>query len=484
MIVYADREEWVDARALLRHIEAAADPLERLIRSGQWESGVLDALCPEFDDDIDLSAVRIPERIRVRVPEGFAFYALYPEQYRDAALRFFTGERPDACVVVGIRSIGSTLSRVVADALPCPTWRFTVRPHGHPFERCVRLGPQLQQRIREHASDWFLVVDEGPGLSGSSFASVADALAELGVPPQRIVLFPSHEPDSSALLSDRARAAWDRHRRYLEPFRPERYVPSGARDLSGGKWREIVCCDVPVQPQHERRKYLHRGRLYKFAGLAHYGRAKLERGRELASAGFTPPVLECVNGFLVLEFVDARPAIEAVAGLLDAIAAYLRHLRTHYSTGQPVPYAAIAAMVQHNTGIALPSACAVVEDQCTVAIDGRMLPFEWLQTPEGHWLKADALDHHDDHFFPGCQDIAWDVAAVCVEFEVPVDCMLERFPHEPGLRERIDFYTIAYLAFRIGYTSVWADCPGFGELKRRYTATLERVAARPASSNT
>ncbi|MBZ5585043.1 MAG: hypothetical protein LAQ30_23105, partial [Acidobacteriia bacterium] len=43
---------------------------------------------------------------------------------------------------------------------------------------------------------------------------------------------------------------------------------------------------------------------------------------------------------------------------------------------------------------------AAVEDGAAIALDGRMLRHEWLETARGY-MKADALDHHDDHFFPG-----------------------------------------------------------------------------------
>ncbi len=49
-----------------------------------------------------------------------------------------------------------------------------------------------------------------------------------------------------------------------------------------------------------------------------------------------------------------------------------------------------------------------------MAIDGRMLPHEWV-TDGGRLMKVDALDHPADDFLPGCRDIAWDVAGACVE---------------------------------------------------------------------
>jgi hypothetical protein len=54
--------------------------------------------------------------LTVKIPEGFEFYALYPEQYCAAALRWCE-ERQGAAtkrgMVVGIRSIGTTLSALI-----------------------------------------------------------------------------------------------------------------------------------------------------------------------------------------------------------------------------------------------------------------------------------------------------------------------------------------------------------------------------------
>jgi hypothetical protein len=474
MIVYADRDEVVDSRRWRRQAENAADPVERIIALGQWEAGVLDALCPELDDDVDAYSVEAPDRIRLRVPEGFAFYAVYPEQYRAAAARFYREHTPGSCVVIGIRSIGTTLSRVVAEALPCPVWRFTVRPRGHPFDRRIDLSDRLRARLAQYRESWVLVVDEGPGLSGSSFTSVAEALNALGIPDQRIVFFPSHEPDPAAFVSQRARDRWPCHRKYFEPFQPGRYLPAGARDLSGGQWRDLLGIDVPVNPQHERRKYLYDGRLYKFSGLGAYGRRKLERGRELAEAGFTPRVLGLQNGFLESDFVEGR--LSACGGvarrLLQTILRYLSHMTITYKTNTPVRYEGLVHMIHTNTGLVLPDRNPEIEDGEVVAVDGRMLPHEWLETSDGRWLKADALDHHDDHFFPGCQDIAWDYAATSVEFDVPFDAL-------PLSHSKLTFYATAYLAYRIGYCNM---C-GFSEQQRRYTAILERVAERPIVSS-
>src|SRR5882724_4330375 len=148
MIVYAQRERTVRPKTL----ESLADPLDALIEWGEVESAVADAgyadetLCgvmldtarvywsgtgrlPRFD------ASALPETVEVSIPEGYAFYALHPRSYAEAAVRFWEDARPRAVVVIGIRSIGTSLSAVVCAALEergCAVRRYTVRPGGHP----------------------------------------------------------------------------------------------------------------------------------------------------------------------------------------------------------------------------------------------------------------------------------------------------------------------------------------------------------------
>src|SRR5512144_624724 len=55
-------------------------------------------------------------RVWVKVPEGYAFHALLPEQYREAAIRWgeeHAGIGQDPVLVVGIRGIGTSLSAIV-----------------------------------------------------------------------------------------------------------------------------------------------------------------------------------------------------------------------------------------------------------------------------------------------------------------------------------------------------------------------------------
>src|SRR4051794_15969740 len=123
MIVYAQRRRSVNPRAL----ESLADPLDALIEWGEVESAAADAACPEFEGlDPKLDAFRrmmidtarvywsgtgrlprfdaseLPQTVEVSVPEGYAFYALYPRTYGDAAVAFWREAQPRSVVVIGV----------------------------------------------------------------------------------------------------------------------------------------------------------------------------------------------------------------------------------------------------------------------------------------------------------------------------------------------------------------------------------------------
>ncbi len=479
MIVYAERELFVDPR---KELAAEMDQ----IRFGQIEAGVADALCPSEDRihpalqrfrDVavrfpagigSLKDLPLPRSVRIRPAEGFAYYALYPEQYRQAA-RALRPEGP--VVVVGVRSIGTTLSAVVAQELGAES--ITVRPRGHPFDRHLKLAPGLQNWIRNRKSAIWIVVDEGPGISGSSFASVSRELRRLGVPDSHIIFFPGWDAPAAGLSSDSARQEWQTHRRVIIPYLPRL---ESERDLSAGMWREHLGIWPAVQPQHERRKFLNaNGKLLKFAGLSRFGTEKLERARILE--GRIPHVEGLRDGFLISQFVEGRPLTvdDKSPELLIHMAGYLAFLRSRFTTSVRSDLGSLVHLVRNNTGVrAIPD--FTPSDQ--VALDGRMLPHEWIQTPEGY-LKTDALDHHDDHFFPGCQDIAWDIAGAMVEFQMSEEegecfssAYLSRCP-EPDWSKRLQFHTLAYLAYRIGYVHMAQESLGDSDEARRFAA-LER----------
>lgn len=520
MIVYREQTRTAATADELARIDALRDPVERLIAIGELEAGVMDALSPERDGDGEVAAALrraairnetpqvagLPETISLSVPEGYAYYALYPEMYRMAAREFARRERPARVAVVGIRSIGTSLSAVVAAALEgagCEVRSWTVRPRGHPFGRRLALAPELERRWRGMAGWIFAVVDEGPGLSGSSFASVAEALEGLGVPDGRIVFFPSWDPEPGRLVSETARRRWGRHRKYLGCFE-DLGLFTAARDLSGGCWRGqfwSVEDDYPaVQPQHERRKYLRDGRLYKFAGLGRYGRHAFDRARALAAAGFAPPALGLDKGFLEMPWLAGRPVSPGAAPepLRETMARYLAFLRAEFPCRRGVSAAQLAETIRVNVLEGLGAEWASRLGQLDAgeapacAIDNRMFPHEWLRTESGY-LKTDGVDHHDDHFLPGPQDIAWDVAAAQIEFGMSAAggvSFARRYAEISGDRTiaaRLPFYRRAWLAFRLGYSDMAAGALGgtpdgerFNRLRAGYAALLRRELAHHA----
>jgi hypothetical protein len=91
-----------------------------------------------------------------------------------------------------------------------------------------------------------------------------------------------------------------------------------------------------------------------------------------------------------------------------------------------------------------------------VATDNKLHAWEWLRTPEGRFVKTDALDHHAGHDLVGCQDIAWDLAGAWVELrldEAEIGSLVERVSCSADRtfsRRRLQFYRVAYLAFQLG----------------------------------
>jgi hypothetical protein len=334
------------------------------------------------------------------------------------------------------------------------------------------------------------------------------------VADDRILLFPGWQTDGSHLRSAQARAVWRRHRQFTSSFedvwlrsgRFEKVFPGEVQDISAGEWRRLLY-DIParyppVHPQHERRKYLlqpeARGStsFLSFAGLGQCGRAKILRAQRLAAAGFTPEPEALAHGFLRRRFVGGSPvgAEGVTAELLETVAAYLAHLYREHTAEPSVSCDSLREMIATNLEEGLGQSSSESLLDCLggewiergVALDGRMLAHEWIRSSTGY-IKVDALDHHDDHFFPGCQDIAWDLAAAVFELDLVDhgrDILVQRYRSISGDRtivQRLPFYSIAYLAFRLGYTTLASatlgDSPDGGrfvEETRRYTGLIER----------
>jgi hypothetical protein len=94
--------------------------------------------------------------------------------------------------------------------------------------------------------------------------------------------------------------------------------------------------------------------------------------------------------------------------------------------------------------------------------DGHMAPYEWLRTDSGKLLKLDSVGHETDHTMVGTQPWLWDVAGLCVEWNIAEE-KTRRIME--GLKNRgmiwdwdhLTYYKIGYAAFRMGQMTLCAD---------------------------
>src|SRR5207248_1441321 len=98
--------------------------------------------------------------------------------------------------------------------------------------------------------------------------------------------------------------------------------------------------------------------------------------------------------------------------------------------------------------------------------DGRMAPHEWLHLPSGRLLKMDSVGHDGDHTAVSRQPLAWDVAGALVEWgldgeaAIPLLAAVQEAGEPTYPAALLDFYRMAYAAFRIGMTSLCAQMNG------------------------
>lgn len=474
-----------------------------------WESGFqgLPALPPLPSPE------HLPETILLRLPEGYAFYGLYPEGYA-AAARMLQLQAPPR--VIGIRSIGTGLAAIVAAALDAPA-PLTVRPVGHPFHRSIVLHPEADAALIDPTAH-YVIVDEGPGLSGSSFGAIAAFLEERGVPTGRVAFLPSHSGAPGGQASERTRERWMQAQRpvvgldaLIPPERLASWVADlvgpvdGLEDVSGGGWRGVIWPDErdwpAVNPMQEKRKFLAWSGddqwLIKFSGVGSESLRKLARARLLHAGGFVPEVRGAAHGFLVQRWIDAAPVCTRDDDVAGFGARYLgARARLLPAAGGGASLPELFEMARFNIGQALGDAAAATfagrhRDHGRLAgrvrrmaTDNRSDPHEWLRSPDGRLWKADALDHDAAHDLIGAQDLAWDAAGFLVEFGLKGD-QAARFVAdlEIAARRTIDpdllaFFHPCYLAFRIGAAQMAADqLGGWPQEQARNRAALGRYTA-------
>ena len=416
----------------------------------------------------------LPASVRPSPPESFAYYALQPQSF--ARLAGEIAAPSGAAAVIGIRTIGATLSAMVASALRLRgvrAERLTARPGGHPYARTLEPGPAMlafidEQRGRRAA---FFVVDEGPGMSGSSFLAVAEALARAGVDPRSITLLGTRAADPCALFAEDApsRFAAFAGLRVAPPAPP----PEGAAvDVSAGAWRGRTWADQgrwpATWPAIERVKHLSAdGGLLKFEGLGRWGAAVRARAQAVADAGFGPPPADVGAGFVRYPMLAGLPLArgDRDRALVERLADYCAFRAAAF----PAPDAdaePLRAMVRWNTSVLLGRNIELaLPVPRPVIADARLHPHEWIASADGRALKVDAAAHGDDHLYPGPADIAWDLAGAVVEWELDGEAraaFLARYARASGDRaaDRLPDYLVAYTVAQLARAEMAAGAHG------------------------
>lgn len=570
MIVYGDPQSIEPFDALVERLRSllqraltsfppSTDDLRALLaRAGQLEQAVYDAQSMEQDALASIHAVTLrlangfysawigassgelrealplalqaleqvqptDQLLTVKLPEGFAFYMLYPEQYLLTARRWLhdhAASEERTVLVVGIRSIGTTLAAVVTSAIQSDdSWTvstFTVRPGGHPFERTVELP------VTEiNPNSWGIIVDEGPGLSGSSFAAAAEALVRAGIRRERISFFPGHEGEPGNAASDRVREWWDTTPRYFTPLSETRFdgqllqqalAAESARllgsevvnveDFGGGLWRFAVYPPEQIPSScipFERPKYrvtLASGEqaLWKFSGFAAAPASDLTTAeRDLGQmqarydADNSPQPLGHLHGFVAQKWINGERLTRSdiTPKLVEHFGGYIVRAAGAplASSEQEAALARLREMLYWNTWELLGEAQAEKTRRWTNINappqrygDGRPAPHEWLRTPDGSILKTDSAAHDLDPVAVGTQSLLWDVAGVWVQWglsEERAEPMLKivcQHTGEPISSETLAFYRAAYAAFRGGMCMMCAQSADEAEQKRLYRA--------------
>jgi hypothetical protein len=438
--------------------------------------------------------LHLPARVALKPAEGFAFYALHPRLY---ARLLAQSPSQSAIAVVGIRSIGTTLSAVVAAAARAqgqPAERITVRPTGHPYDREVTFDEAQRAWVAHQfaGGERFIVVDEGPGRSGSSLLATAEALQQCGVANQRITIFCSHRCDPATLLARDAAARWSRFRA-LAPQQEWLPLPKDADiEVSAGRWREHLLSPGTPWPATwtptERLKFLSRdGRwLMKFEGYGRFGAAALARAKAVHRAGFGPAVEDAGNGFLRYARLRRPPAVEQslspTAKVIDRLASYCAFRAREFPASHlDVDGSVLREMVACNLREEFQLEPPPLTFECVLPTicDSRMQPHEWLLTSDGELLKTDATSHGDDHFYPGPCDIAWDLAGCIIEWNMDAaatEALLAEYGRLSGdaAQRRIRDYLLAYSAFRMGWMKMAADSCASPDERARIFAEYQR----------
>lgn len=539
LLVFRDTARQTQGTVAFKHVQTMVERitscnrnmvLDALVTAGAFESALNDLQWPSVHAAIGLtdalaaalfhpgtdpaSAIQkflselansaMPPSVRMNVPEGFAYYALHPLDFGECAI---TGKRGDTFAVVGIRSIGTVLSAVLAASIGAQgtsVARRTVRPTGHPYDRVLQFNDLETAWVNAHKQrgSTFVIVDEGPGLSGSSFLATAEALANLGVPRDCILMSGTHPVDPQQLCSRDAVARWQRFNwRHVDSTLSRRFA--ALAPMGAGEWRRTAFCfqdEWPAcWPEMERLKFLSKdGRqLLKFDGFGSFGESVRDRGELAFRSGFGPQLEDAGDGMTAYRLIPGRPLHpeDVSESRLARVADYCAFRASEFKV-QPRTGGELESMVRFNFTQEFGEEPNFPEGSlnpaCAVIADGHMQPHEWIPY-DRTVLKLDGATHGDDHFYPGPTDIAWDLAGTFIEWNLDAnqsDVLLRRFRDRSGVRAdaQLPWFLLAYATFRMAYCKMAMSAThAFQEKKRlenvyRYYRNKARQFSRCASA--
>ena len=477
-------------------------------------------------------------RLRITVPEGYAYHGLYPEQYVGAAhawARTHTPEPSGYALVVGLRTIGTSLAAMVAAVLRAcgyATVTTTLRPTGHPYARSASINARLVRRASAA-----LIVDEGPGRSGSSMAATAQALVEAGLARGRIAFLPSHQGEPGPAAAETIREWWLNTPRHvgasrcskdadliahlIDPF-TEHDPVARIDEVGGGLWRRHAYSHMAEWPAvcapFEAPKFLYilrsgRQLLAKFAGLNLAGPALLNGAESAAgqmerTARLGIGLMPCgvAEGFVVMPWLRGRHLTPR-----DASASVLTELGRYIALSAGTPLAAeeheaglrrLCDIVSTNVARALDPAAGAAAQCLTERVvpellrltsrrasgDGHVAPHEWLSTAAGALCKTDNAGSTLDGTCVGVQSDAWDVAGIAVEWELDDQALAKVMQayHAAGgaahTDAEVNFHRLAYAAFRAGQCVLGMDVEADADERDRLSRALARYRSECARS--
>lgn len=481
-------------------------------------------------------------RCEIRVPEGFAWYALYPDSYAQTAETWAARRKANVCPVsvLGLRSIGTTLAAVVAEALICRGYTIaslaSVRPEGPAFSRRVRLPADFVP------GDRAIIVDEGPGLSGSSMAAAGDALSAIGVQRQCIYFFAGRSTGPGNAGGKHVRGWWSLSRVLSTPLEatlvcgatiPDALASHAehhlgategpAQPFGAGAWRQKSGhAKLPraAAPFLETPKMLVQAKdgsalLYKFSGFALAGVQRvlpnghaLQRVSRLAESRLTIAPLGSIHGWLAFPWMEGKRLVRR-DGSGDFVETTLAGVIGTTAGDGMEPLEACAAVTRIEDALMATSRARlrqqslieraaeaererVVRSVEPVYADGRLAPHEWIRLPDGRILKTDACGHDCDHTWVGRQSLAWDIAGAEIDWQLDdagSAALREAVGRRVGVHysdATIAFYRAGYSAFRAAlsaHSAVQARARGgdarpFVSARLWYEAMLARSIAR------